>query len=114
MTVLLALDIGKEFCFRYENNRCVGIREVFPDLASFISVLLKNAYILAGVLLFFLIIFGGFNLIMRAGSGDTKKTAQGQQAFTTAIIGFLLVFASYWIIQIIQIVTGLSILNPKL
>ena len=57
--------------------------------------------------------FGGFSIIMGAGQGDAKKTGQGKKAATSAVVGFLVIFASYWIIQIIQIITGVEILNKK-
>jgi len=60
-----------------------------------------------------LLIFGGFSIIMGAGQGDAKKTGQGKKAATSAVVGFLVIFASYWIIQIIQIITGVEILNKK-
>jgi len=107
---LAAIYIGNEFWLKPGFG--IGASDTYKTPAGIISILLRNAYILAGVLLFLLLIFGGFGIIMGAGSGDAKKTGQGQQAVTSALIGFLLVFASYWIIQIIQIVTGLNILSP--
>jgi len=64
--------------------------------------------------LLFLLIFGGFSLIIGAGNGDPKKAQQGQKAITSALIGFAIVFLSYFIIQTIEIFTGLDILNPNL
>ncbi len=110
MNKLLAqVSIGNETILRPGKS----ISSVYGNLGVLVSVFIKNAYVLAGILLFLLLIFGGLGLIMSAGSGDAKKTAQGQQAITTALIGFLIIFASYWIIQIIETVTGLNILNPQ-
>lgn len=94
-------------------NKTTPIGEVpeYQTLGGIVSVILRNVYILAGILLFFLLLFGGLGVIMGAGQGDPKKTGQGQQAVTSALIGFLVIFASYWIIQIIQTVTGLNILG---
>jgi len=87
-----------------------GPAKAFPTVGSLISVLLPNVFILAGVVFFLLLIFGGFGLIMGAGGGDAKQTDQGKQAITAAVIGFLVIFLSYWIIKIIEVVTGLKIL----
>ena len=81
----------------------------FGELVGFI---VSNLYVLSGVVLFFLIIAAGFGILRGAGSGDKQQTAQGKQAITYAIIGFLIIFASYWIIQLIEAITGLKILNP--
>jgi hypothetical protein len=52
-------------------------------------------------------VFGG--LLMISSAGNAKQTESGQQAITNAIIGFALIFTSYWIIQIIEVLTGISI-----
>ncbi len=95
----------------------VNIATEFPPAQKFetpgalISVILKNAYTLAGILLLVLLIFGGFSIIMGAGGSDPKKAAAGKKAITSAVIGFLIVFASYWIIEIIEKITGVNILK---
>ncbi|MBI3290137.1 hypothetical protein HYZ78_01945 [Candidatus Microgenomates bacterium] len=86
----------------------------FADFGSLVSVVVSNLYVIAGIVILFLIIFGGFGIISGAGSGDQQKTAQGKQALTSAIIGFLIIFTSYWIIQLIELITGLSILKPNI
>lgn len=109
MPVFAQVNIGEQFKFGER-----GIQGVFPSVGSLISTLLPNIYILAGILLFGLLIFGGFGIIMGAGGDDPKKTGQGKQAVTAALIGFLLIFLSYWIIQIIEVITGLDILKSTL
>jgi len=74
---------------------------------SLISAILPTFYIVAGLILFVYMIVGGFMVI--GSSGDSKKAESGKEAITNAIIGFVIIFASYWIIQIIQIITGLKI-----
>lgn len=91
-----------------------GPAKTFPTVGKLISTILPNVYILAGLLLFGLLIFGGFGIIMGAGGGDPQKTGQGAKAVTAALIGFLLIFLSYWIIQIIEVITGLDILKSTL
>ncbi len=110
MSNLLAVNIGDELMLN--PDLAITNAPQFASPGALISILLKNVYVIAGVLLFVLLIFGGFSIISSAGGGDAKKTAQGQKAITSALIGFLIIFASYWIIQIIQYITGLEILNP--
>jgi len=52
--------------------------------------------------------------MMIANPGNPEKQEQGKKAVTAAIAGFLIIFCSYWIIQIIQVLTGLQILNTNL
>lgn len=82
----------------------------FTNFGQLVSVLLGNIYVIAGIVLFFIIVFAGFGILSSAGSGDKQKVAQGKQAFTAVIIGFLIIFMSYWIIQLIERITGLKIL----
>lgn len=107
-TALAQVDIGTEFKL---GDKSVG--QVFPDIGTFISSILPNVYILAGLLLFLLLIAGGYGIIMGAGSGESQKVGQGQKAVTAAVIGFIIIFASYWIIQIIEVVTGVKIFKPN-
>jgi hypothetical protein len=103
-TLLAQVDIGTEFKL---GEKPVG--QVFPDLGSLISDILPNIYVLVGIILFLLLIAGGYGIMMGAGSGESQKVGQGQKAVTAAIIGFIIIFASYWIIQIIEVVTGVNI-----
>ena len=79
-------------------------------VGKIVSVILSNAYIIAGVILLILILFAGFQMIQSAGSKDAQKAAQARNTLTYAILGFLIIFASYWIIQLVEAITGLTIL----
>jgi hypothetical protein len=81
--------------------------------ASFVSIILSNAVAFAGIILFILMIVGGIMVMAGAGSGNKEEVAKGKKALTSAIIGFLVVFLSYWIIVIIENIFGFSILNPS-
>lgn len=84
-----------------------------PNLTTYgmlVTAIVKNAFVLAAVISFILLIFGGFNVIVAAG--DAKKAEQGKMALTGAVTGLLLVLGSFWIIQIIEVITGTNILSP--
>ena len=81
-------------------------------LGDLVSVLLSNAVALAGIIVFILFILGGIGVLVGAGRDDPQATAKGKQAVTAAVIGFIIIFATYWIIQIIEEITGVSILRP--
>jgi hypothetical protein len=96
--------------FKFFNNQ--GIASIFPDLGSLISVLLFNAYVLAGIVFFLLLLFGGIGIIMGSSGGNPEQTAKGGKAVAAALGGFLIIFLSYWIIRIIEVITGMNIFNP--
>ncbi len=102
-TTAPSVDLSKEF----------APAETFKNLGDVVNVLLQNAFVIAGVIFLVLLIFGGFTFIVSAGSGDAKKSEHSKQTITAAVTGLVLVFASYWIIQIIEILTGIKILNLK-
>jgi hypothetical protein len=89
-----------------------SVSQTFPTVGSLISVILKNSLTLIGLILLVLLISGGLMFIIGAGSQDSKKSAQAKSLITDALIGFAVVFLAYFIIQIVEVVTGLKILNP--
>lgn len=90
------------------------VSDNFPTIGSLISIILKNSLTVIGVILLVLLISGGLMFIIGAGSNDSKKSAQAKSVITDALIGFAVVFLAYFIIQIVETVTGLNILNPDL
>jgi hypothetical protein len=107
--------MNKTLAFRISTEFMLGDRPLttrFGSLGTLISILLPNLYILAGIILFILLLFGGFGFIMGTGGGNPEQANKGKQAVTAALLGFGLIFASYWVIQIIQWITGINILNP--
>ena len=89
----------------------VTIENKYSSIAPLISSILTNSITIAGIIFIGLILFGGFNMIASAGSGDSKKAEQSKKTITSALIGFIVVFCAYFIIQIIETITGLNILN---
>lgn len=64
---------------------------------------------IAGIILFVVLILGGFQML--AGANNSKSLEEGKQRITAAIIGFILLFAAYWIAQLLEIVFGIRILS---
>ncbi|MCL5675953.1 MAG: pilin [Patescibacteria group bacterium] len=83
-----------------------GFRWAGSDIGSIISFVLPYAFVLSGILLLFFLISGGFDLMTSAG--DAKKTEQAKEKLTNALIGFIIVFASFWIYQIIKYILGIK------
>ena len=80
-------------------------------LGDLVGNLVGAAIAIAGVTMFFILLFGGFKIISSAGSDDPQGAAQGKQAVTAAIIGFIIVVLAYLIVQAIEIVTGVRIIS---
>lgn len=100
--IALLVNIGPELGSNISTN--------YTSFSVLVTIILKNGLTIAGVILLALILFGGVSYIMAAGEADQKKLAAAQDTLTSALIGFLVIFTSYFIIQIIQVITGLTIL----
>lgn len=93
----------------------VNIYDNFPpaktygSLGEVVSMLLKNALLLAGLVFFFVLIFSGLQYIL--GGGNKEQIQKAGSSITNALIGLIIVFVSYWIIVIIEQITGLNILK---
>jgi Zn-dependent protease with chaperone function len=99
------IPIGPTFGSRFGQDLGFG---------NLVSIILSNAIVIAGILMFVLILAGGFGIIMSAGSNNPEGAEKGKKAITAAVIGFIIIFASYWIIKIIEKITGLTILESTL
>ncbi|MEK7112910.1 MAG: hypothetical protein AAB875_06390 [Patescibacteria group bacterium] len=88
-----------------------GFLTNITDVGKLVSIIVSNAIIIAGIILLFLMVFGGISMIAGAGSQNPEQVAKGRQAVTSALIGFIIVFAAYWIVQLIGAITGINILG---
>jgi prepilin signal peptidase PulO-like enzyme (type II secretory pathway) len=101
----LAVDIKQQFFG--------GISTTPNDptqIGPFITNLLSNALILAGLLLLVFMIVAGIGIIGNAGSENPERLEKMKKAIMSAIIGFIVVFCAYWIVQLISKVTGVDII----
>ena len=96
-------------CLRFQGESAT---KAYTGVGDLINNIVPNIYIAGGLVIFIMIIMGGFTII--ANAKDPHKIEEGTKTITSAIIGFIVLFASYWIIQIIQVVTGVQILNSTL
>ncbi len=74
-------------------------------IADIVSGIIPYLFVLAGLFLLLYLVLGGIQLMV--SGGDPKKTEAAKGKITNAVIGFVIVFVSYWLVQILQIVFGL-------
>lgn len=76
-----------------------------------LSRFLQFAIPFAGLILFVMIVWGGFEILVKRVAGDKENSINvGKQRIAAALTGFILLFISYWLIQIIEMITGIAIL----
>lgn len=76
-------------------------------LGAVITSALKYLFPIAGLILLFMLIMGGLELMTSAGNPEGTK--KGYQKVLWALVGFLLIFLSYWIIQILEAILGIKV-----
>lgn len=82
------------------------VSDVFQKPSDMLNLIIKVVFVAVGLILFVLVIISGLSMIA-AGTTDSKDKAKG--TLTSALIGFIVIFAAYWIMQIIQVLTGTDI-----
>ncbi len=80
------------------------------SISRLVSLFLNISFALAGLILLFFFILGGIGMIGSAGKNDPKAAEQAKQTITSALIGFIVVFAAYWIVKLIGVITDITIL----
>lgn len=75
-------------------------------IGEIIGALLPYIYVVAGLILLLMLIAGGIGLMTSAGNPDKSKAAQGR--ITGALIGFVIIFVSYFIAKIVEVVLGVK------
>ncbi|HJX45801.1 MAG TPA: hypothetical protein VJ399_01385 [Patescibacteria group bacterium] len=106
MENLLAIDIGQSF---FQGSTAQNM-----TIGGLVSGILSNAVVFAGFIMFILILVGGFGIIISAGNDNPEGAEKGKKTITAAVIGFVIVFCAYWIIKIIEKLTGVPIFNSGL
>jgi hypothetical protein len=90
-------------------NQASEFEDQFKTPGGVLSRVLQFAIPLAGLILFVMIVWGGFEML--SGAANAKSKDAGRQRVTAALVGFLLLFSSYWIAQLMQAVFGIKFLN---
>ena len=79
------------------------------DLGLFISRVIAVAFVIAGILVFAFLVWGGLEWIM--SGGDKTKTEQARNRITAALVGLAIIAAAYAVMKLIQYFFGLNVLD---
>ena len=83
-----------------------NITEKYKNIGSIVGALLPYVYIIAGLAMLIMLVSGGITLMTAAG--NPKKSAEGYGKITAGLIGFVIIFVSYFVAQIVQVVLGVK------
>lgn len=76
------------------------------SLGKIITKILGFIMPMAGIVLLFILISGGYDYMMSQGNADKIKSAQGK--ITSGIIGFILLILSFLVVRLIAVIFGLG------
>lgn len=76
-------------------------------VGGIISMIMPYLFVIAGLLLLFYLIYGGFHMMIAAN--DEKGLAEAKGKITNALVGFMLLFVAYWLVQILGHIFGIAI-----
>ncbi len=75
-------------------------------IGAIVSRFLLYLFPFAGLLLFIYLIIGGFSYL--TSGGDPKAMEQAKGKITNAIVGFIIIFVAYWLVQILEFMFGIK------
>ena len=75
-------------------------------LGDLVSRILTFLMPLAGIILLFVLIWGGYDFMMSQGNPEKIKGAQAK--ITSGLVGFFLLIASYLIVRVLSAIFGLD------
>jgi hypothetical protein len=84
----------------------INLRDSNLNLGQIIGAILPYIYVGAGLILLLMLISGGITLMTSAGSPDKSKAGFGR--ITGALIGFVIIFVSYFVAKIVEVILGVK------
>ncbi|OGV89601.1 hypothetical protein A2Z41_02635 [Microgenomates group bacterium RBG_19FT_COMBO_39_10] len=88
-------------------NDPTGFKFASGNIGNIINALVPYIFALAGLALLLVLILAGFEMMTSAG--DPKKMESAKGRLTGAVIGFVIIFVAYWLVQILEVIFGLKI-----
>ena len=79
----------------------------FGDLEGIFEKLIQSLLALAGIILFVMLVFGGFKYILSGGNPDSAASAR--RTITYAIGGLVVIASAYLILVLIEKITGANV-----
>lgn len=82
------------------------LRDDITSISSLINAILPFVFSIAGILLFVLIVMGGFKILTSDGNPD--QFSEGKKTITAAIIGFILLMLAFFVTRLIAFIFNLD------
>jgi uncharacterized membrane protein len=90
-------------------QKSIGNTSIPTSINCLISRLIPYIFTIAGILLLIFFIVSGFQFIF--AGGDPKKMEAAKAHITTALIGFIIIFVAYWLVQVLGRIFNIQIIT---
>lgn len=87
-------------------NETQSVASVYNDPADLVNLITRNIFIVAGVVIFFMILLAGYRYIEQGEKG----AEQAKTIFSTALVGLLVMFCAYWAVRLLEIILGQNLI----
>ena len=99
----LSLNLDNIRAFAMPNFKFSKITDIFSQQS------LRYVFAIAGIMLLIYLILGGLQLMF--SGGDPKKVQASWSKITNAVIGFVIIFVAYWVVQLVANVLNIQIMK---
>jgi len=89
-----------------QRNAMPNFKFAGQSIGDVVAGLLPYLFAGAGLLLLLFLLYGGISLML--SRGDPKAMQSAKEKISGALIGFIIVFAAYWIVQILGRMLGIE------
>ena len=112
MTHLLAQNLKNPAIVDELGNLSSDFSRGGSALSLFIANLISLAFGLVGLVLLIMLLRGGYQYITAGGDKDALQ--KSVKTMTTAFIGAVILLSTFAIIQIVEVLFGISLRNPHI
>jgi len=82
------------------------------DIGTFISKTISFAFIIAGILTFAFLVYGG--IVWLTAGGDKGKTEQSRSVITNAVIGLAIIACSWAVMKVLSFFFGVDVFEGSI
>jgi hypothetical protein len=87
-------------------NTVPGFKPEFKDIGSVISAIIPYIFASAGFLLVIYVVIAGLQMVFSMGNEKAVASAKGK--LTNAVLGFIVIFVAYLLVQLIGLIFGVD------
>ena len=100
--MLAQIDFSK-----LQRDNLPGFEFAGEGLGDIVSALIDYVFAASGLIILVFFVVGGIEFL--TSGGDPKKTESAKGKLTGAIVGFVIIFISFWLVQIIGRVLDIDV-----